>query len=72
MPLAFVSMLNPTASPLLMCVPSLSQHLLIMKLLRAEALAPLDVALSVGSSLLMATLLIGIAMRLYRRESLLG
>ena len=72
MPLAFVSMLNPTASPLLMCVPSLSQHLLIMKLLRAEALAPLDVALSVGSSLLMATLLIGIAMRLYRRESLLA
>ena len=72
MPLAFVSMLNPTASPLLMCVPSLSQHLLIMKLLRAEALAPLDVSLSVGSSLLMATLLIGIAMRLYRRESLLG
>jgi len=72
MPLAFVSMLNPTASPLLMCVPSLSQHLLIMKLLRAEALAPLDVALSVGSSVLMATLLIGIAMRLYRRESLLG
>jgi sodium transport system permease protein len=72
MPLAFVSMLNPTASPLLMCVPSLSQHLLIMKLLRAEALAPLDVLLSVGSSLLMATLLIGIAMRLYRRESLLG
>ena len=72
MPLAFVSMLNPTPSPLLMCVPSLSQHLLIMKLLRAEALAPLDVALSVGSSLLMATLLIGIAMRLYRRESLLG
>ncbi len=72
MPLAFVSMLNPTPSPLLMCVPILSQHLLIMKLLRAEALAPLDVALSVGSSLLMATLLIGIAMRLYRRESLLG
>jgi sodium transport system permease protein len=72
MPLAFVSMLNPTASPLLMCVPSLSQHLLIMKLLRAEALAPLDVALSVGSSLLMAALLIGVAMRLYRRESLLG
>ncbi len=72
MPLAFVSMLNPTASPLLMCVPSLSQHLLIMKLLRAEALAPLDVALSVGSSLLMAALLISVAMRLYRRESLLG
>jgi sodium transport system permease protein len=72
MPLAFVTMLNPTPGPLLMCVPSLSQHLLIMKLLRAEALAPLDILLSVGSSLLIATLLIGVAMRLYRRESLLG
>lgn len=72
MPLAFVSLLNPTPGPLLMCVPSLSQHLLIMKLLRAETIAPSDVLLSVGSSVLVATLLIGIAMRLYRRESLLG
>ena len=72
MPLAFVSLLNPAPSPLLMCVPSLSQHLLVMKLLRAEAIAPGDVLLSAGSSLLVATLLISLAMRLYRRESLLG
>lgn len=72
MPLAFVQILNPTPGPLLMCVPSLSQHLLVMKVLRAEALAPLDVLLSVGSSLLVAAVLTGVAMRLYRRESLLG
>lgn len=72
LPIVFAGLysLRPTAS--LMAIPSLSQHLLMTGLLRDEPLAPLHVAISVGSTLLAGVVLAWIAGRLYRREALLG
>jgi len=72
MPLVFVTMANLVPSTALMTVPSLSQHFLILKLLRAENIAPLDIALSAGCSLLLGGLLMAAAARIYRRDSLLS
>jgi hypothetical protein len=55
-----------------MAVPSLSQHFLITSLLRDERLPGVYLALSVGSTLVLAALLLAIAGGLYRREALLG
>ena len=71
-PLAFAGLLGLRPNRALMAVPSLSQHFLITSLLRAEALPPNWVALSVGVTLAVAALLIVAAGRLYRREALLG
>jgi len=72
LPLVFASIANLAPSTRLMMVPSLSQHFLIQRLLRAEALDPRQVALSVGVSLVLGVLLIALAGRIYRRESLLA
>jgi len=56
----------------LMGIPSLSQHFLIMSVLRAEPLPASYVALSVLGTLLLGALLMLAAARLYRREALLG
>ena len=72
MPLVFVTMANLAPRTALMAVPSLSQHFLILKLLRAEDIAPLDVALSAGCSVLLGGLLMAAAARIYRRDSLLS
>jgi sodium transport system permease protein len=72
MPLVFVTMANLAPRTALMAVPSLSQHFLILKLLRAEDIAPLDVALSAGCSLVLGGLLMAAAARIYRRDSLLS
>jgi hypothetical protein len=55
-----------------MFVPSLSQHLLLIGLIKNEPLNPLHVAVSVASTLLLGALLTWICARLYRREGLLG
>jgi len=72
MPLVFVTMANLAPNTALMAVPSLSQHFLILKLLRAEDIAPLHMALSAGCSLLLGGLLMAAAARIYRRDSLLS
>jgi hypothetical protein len=55
-----------------MLLPSLSQHLLIQGLIRAEPL-PLDWALiAAASTLLLGLALAWLAGRLYRREAILG
>ena len=72
LPLVFASVANLAPATPLMAVPSLSQHFLITRLLRAEALDPVQVALSAGTSLLLGLILVLIAGRIYRRESLLG
>ena len=56
----------------LMWIPSLSQHLLISSLLKAEPLAALDVAVSAGATLLLGGVIAAVAVRLYRREQILG
>jgi len=72
LPLVFASIANLAPTTKLMMVPSLSQHFLIQRLLRAEALDPLQVGLSVGVALALGAVLTVLAGRIYRRESLLA
>ena len=71
LPLVFAGLLNLAASTPLMLVPSLSQHLLITRLLRGEPLPPQWLGISVGMSLALGALLVWSAARLYHRERLL-
>ena len=72
LPIALAGLLGIQASPLLMAVPSLSQHLLIQGLLRGEPLPAGYVVISVASTLALGALLTWIAGRLYQREKILG
>jgi sodium transport system permease protein len=72
LPVMFASMLNVEPRLGLMWIPSLSQHLLVTTLIKAQPLDPLLVALSVSSSLAIGMMLAWIAIRLYQREAILG
>ena len=72
LPLMFAALLNVEAELKLMWIPSLSQHLLITSLIKAQPLDWTFVALSAGSSLLLGALLGWLAIRLYEREAILG
>jgi sodium transport system permease protein len=71
LPILIVSILMVRPSTLLMLVPSLSQHLLLVGLIKNEPLNGLHVAVSVGSTLLAGALLALVCTRLYCREGLL-
>ncbi|MEX0976742.1 MAG: ABC transporter permease, partial [Woeseia sp.] len=70
LPILIVSILMVRPSTLLMFVPSLSQHLLLVGLIRNEPLVGLHVAVSVAGTLAVGALLAWICTRLYRREGL--
>ena len=53
-------------------MPSLSQHLLITRILRAEPLDTAQTAISLLSTVLLGALLLVPAIRLYRSERALG
>ena len=72
LPLIFANILGLRPRPALMAVPSLSQHFIIMSLLRAQPLPRLDIAISVTVTLALGVVLMILAGRLYRREKLLG
>jgi len=72
LPILVVSILMVRASTELMFIPSLSQHLLLVSMIKNEPLRLLDVSISVSSTLLIGTLLTLLCARLYRREGLLG
>ena len=72
LPILVVSILMVRSSTELMLVPSLSQHLLLVGLIRNEPLNYLDAAISVTSTLIIGALLTLLCARLYRREGLLG
>jgi hypothetical protein len=55
-----------------MFVPSLSQHLLLVGLIKNEPINGLHVVVSVVGTLLLGILFTWICARLYRREGLLG
>jgi sodium transport system permease protein len=67
---AVVNGTKPTAA--LMMVPSLSQHLLATSLMRGDAIPPLHAVISAGTTLALGGLLVWIAIRLYKREAILG
>ncbi len=72
LPILIVSILMVRPSTALMFVPSLSQHLLLLGLIKNEPLNSLHVVVSVGGTLLIGAILTWICARLYRREGLLG
>jgi hypothetical protein len=65
-------MLNIEPAPKLMWIPSLSQHLLVTTLIKDQPLPPAFAALSIVSTLAFGALLAALAVRLYRREAILG
>src|SRR6202012_4468117 len=72
LPIAFASVYSLKTKSSLMLVPSLSQHLLMTSVLKEDTIAPLDLALSAGSALLLALVLFVATARHWRRESILG
>jgi hypothetical protein len=63
-------MVRPSTA--LMFVPSLSQHLLLVGLIKNEPLNGLHALVSVASTLAIGAVLALVCARLYRREGLLG
>jgi len=72
LPLAFATILNIEPEPKLMWIPSLSQHLLITTLIKDQPIDPALAALSVASTLAFGLAFGWLAVRLYRREAILG
>jgi hypothetical protein len=55
-----------------MMIPSLSQHLIITDLMKAEPIPLAYPVVSITSTLLLGVLLSALAARLYQREGILG
>ncbi len=72
MPILIVSILTLRPRTEFMFVPSLSQHLLLVDMVKNEPINNLHVAISVVSTLVFGAILTWICARLYRREGLLG
>lgn len=72
LPLLLASLLNVEPDTSLMWIPSLSQHLLVTALLKAEPLSFSYAVLSATASIVLGGLLALLAIRLYDREALLG
>ncbi len=72
LPILIVSILTLRPRFEFMFVPSLSQHLLLVDMVKNEPINGLHVAISVISTLFFGALLTWICARLYRREGLLG
>ena len=72
LPIVFASLYQIDPKPAYMLVPSLAQHLLITTLLRDEGLSLRLWAISAAGCLVLTALLCSAALRLWRREALLG
>lgn len=72
LPILVVSILQVRPSTELMLVPSLSQHLLLVGMIKNEAINWLHVGISVTGTLIAGLLAAALCAKLYRREGLLG
>ncbi len=72
LPILIVSLLTLRPRFEFMFVPSLSQHLLLVDMVKNEPVNALHVATSVVSTVVLGALLTFVCARLYRREGLLG
>ena len=72
LPIMIVSILTLRPQIEFMFVPSLSQHLLLVDMIKNEPINMLHVAISVTSTLTIGAIITWICARLYRREGLLG
>jgi sodium transport system permease protein len=71
-PIMFAVMNGTKPSLALMAVPSLSQHLLATSFMRGDEIPLAQILMSIGTTLLAGVLLIALAVRLYKREAILG
>ena len=72
LPILVVSILTLRPQLEFMFVPSLSQHLILVDMVKNEPLNGLHIAISVVSTLFFGAVLIWLCAKLYRREGLLG
>ncbi len=72
LPILVVSILTLRPKLEFMFVPSLSQHLILVDMVKNEPLNGLHIAISVCSTLAIGAILTWVCARLYRREGLLG
>ena len=72
MPILIVSILTLRPRLEFMFIPSLSQHLLLVDMIKKEPINALHVTISVVSTLIIGIALTWVCARLYRREGLLG
>ncbi len=72
LPILIVSVLTLRPQTVYMFIPSLSQHLLLVDMVKNEPLDPLHVTISVVCTLAIGIALTWLCARLYRREGLLG
>ena len=72
MPILIVSILTLRPRLEFMFIPSLSQHLLLVDMVKNEPINGLNVTISVVSTLILGIVLTWVCARLYRREGLLG
>ncbi len=72
LPILIVSILTLRPQTGFMFVPSLSQHLILVDMVKNEPLNGLHIAISVVSTLVIGGALTWVCARLYRREGLLG
>ena len=72
LPILVVSILTLRPQLEFMFVPSLSQHLILVDMVKNEPLNGLHIAISVCSTLFFGALLTWVCARLYQREGLLG
>lgn len=72
LPILIVSILTLRPRTEFMFVPSLSQHLLLVDMVKNEPINALHAAISVLSTLVLGAALTWVCARLYRREGLLG
>ncbi len=72
LPILIVSILTLRPKLEFMFIPSLSQHLILVDMVKNEPLNGVHVAISVMSTLVFGAILTWVCARLYRREGLLG
>ena len=72
LPIMFAAVAGIKPSVQLMWIPSLSQHLLITDLIKAEPVNLIYAAMSAGATLAIGALVAALAVRLYSRQGLLG
>ena len=72
LPILIVSILTLRPRTEFMFIPSLSQHLLLVDMVKNEPVNAMHVAISVVSTLVIGIILTLVCARLYRREGLLG
>lgn len=71
-PIMFAVVNGTKPSATLMTIPSLSQHLLATSLMRGDSIPPLHALISAATTLLLGAVFVGLAIRLYQREAILG